>query len=307
MATNNLPKQHDQLLTLAEDASDGATAHESSIGLAQNLGVNIQADLDVLRAAQNDHLQMRTAKTATTAAQTIADSNGKAFIASAKGVLANFLGASWSAAWLPVGFVGNSLAVPSTIGERQELLRSLANYFTANQGNQNIPLNVTQARALALFNALSAARSAAHDASTNAGVQRAARDAAAELLRRRLRGLIDELGQLLEDDDPRWYAFGLNAPADPATPGIPDGLVLTAGPAGSGICYTDCADARRAERYVWEIKPAGSTDWTQSGDSTTESDATLTGLPVGVVKVRVKARNTAGDSAPSAEATVTLA
>ena len=44
-----------------------------------------------------------------------------------------------------------------------------------------------------------------------------------------MRGLIDELGQLLLPEDPRWYAFGLSRPSDPETLGVRDSLVLTAG------------------------------------------------------------------------------
>jgi hypothetical protein len=66
------------------------------------------------------------------------------------------------------------------------------------------------------------------------------------LLRDRARGLIDELDQLIADDDPRWHAFGLNRPSDPETPEVPESLVLTAGPLGTGTVLADWADARRA-------------------------------------------------------------
>ena len=37
----------------------------------------------------------------------------------------------------------------------------------------------------------------------------------------------------LPAESPPSYAFGLNRPSDPATPGVPDHLVLTAGGPGS--------------------------------------------------------------------------
>jgi hypothetical protein len=44
------------------------------------------------------------------------------------------------------------------------------------------------------------------------GVKKAARDTAVKTLRKRMRGLITELKQLLSGDDARWNAFGLNIP-----------------------------------------------------------------------------------------------
>ena len=60
---------------------------------------------------------------------TAADSNGKTLI-----------GNQWSSAWLPVGFLNNSLSIPLTIAERQVLLESIANYLQANPDKQNGPL-----------------------------------------------------------------------------------------------------------------------------------------------------------------------
>ena len=45
-----------------------------------------------------------------------------------------------------------------------------------------------------------------------------ARTVGEDALRKRVRGLISELGQLLSDDDPRWEDFGLNVPGNPSAP-----------------------------------------------------------------------------------------
>jgi hypothetical protein len=50
--------------------------------------------------------------------------------------------------------------------------------------------------------------------------------------RERYRAAIDELEELLDDEAPRFYDFGLNRPADPATPGAP--LSVHATPIGGG-------------------------------------------------------------------------
>jgi hypothetical protein len=110
-----------------------------------------------------------------------------------------------------------------------------------------------------------------------------------------LPGLIAELEQLLPDDDPRWYAFGLNPPAAPATPEVPDGLVLT--PGEPGILHADWADTPRAQRYrVWK-QVVGTDEDFVAALTVNDSDATLTALPSGAtVRVRVTAVNEAGES-----------
>jgi len=305
MASNRLPDQLDRLFALATDMADGCHDHEVAVGIKQNKEADMLADLGAAQTAENTFQTKRDAKTDATTAQTVADSNGKAFIGKAKRVLENYLGTKWSAGWATAGFVNNSTAIPSTIEERQTCLNSLKIYFTNNPAHENAPLNVTAAEADAKFTALRDARNDVNNAATDAGNARKARETAVGKLRTRMTGLIGELGQLLEDDDPLWYAFGLSRPSDPETPGIPDGLVLTAGPAGSVL--VDWADARRAERYRVFKQVVGTDLDFIAAVTVTESDATLSGLPSGAtVKVRVTAANDAGESAPSTEVQIVV-
>jgi hypothetical protein len=279
----------DRLFALGEDMADGLSAHEAEVGVKQNQAADVRRDLTAARTAENQFQTKRRDKTAATTAQTVADSNGKALIATAKGVLENYLGKKWSPAWAAAGFGNNSTAIPATLEQRQSCLAALKTYFTANPAHQNAPLNVTPAQADARFTALKDARSAANAAANAAGAAKAARESAVAALRNRLTGLIGELDQLLEGDDPRWYAFGLSRPADPETPGVPDNLVLTAGPAGTVLA--DWADARRAARYRVFKQVVGTDPEFVPAVTVTDSDATLTGLPTGsTVNVRVSAR-----------------
>ncbi len=220
MAHNNMPRPIGLLFALAEDAADGAAAHEAAIGLQQNTEAAIRADLAALETAEQNFQAARKAGLAATTAQRTADANGKAFIAAAKNVLSPVLGGKWSAAWLTTGFV-TSLAIPRTMGARQTRLSSLGDYFTANPARENAPLNVTAARAAALQTALSDARSAVHAGKSDKVKKRTARNAARKALEKRLRGLIGELNQLLDGNDPLWLAFGLNKPAAKTTPKAP--------------------------------------------------------------------------------------
>jgi hypothetical protein len=132
MASNKLPDPLDDVFTLAEDMADGCHNHQAAIGLKQNLEVDMRADLDTAVLAQENYQAALSAKTGFSAAVTVADSNGKAFISSARRVLANNLGENWSNAWTATGFPNLSTAIPATQAKRQALLLALKNYFTAN-------------------------------------------------------------------------------------------------------------------------------------------------------------------------------
>jgi hypothetical protein len=298
MAANDLPRALDALFTLAEDMADGLNTHEVTAGVKQNTQVAMRAAIAAANTAEANYAIAKAAKKTQTTAVTIADSNGKAFIGTARNVLEPFLGAEPSAAWEPAGFPADSLAIPATQAERQALLGKLRDYFTANPARENAPLVITAAQANSLFTALSDARSAANQGNTNAVEKKTLRDAAVTALRKRMRGLIDELEQLLADEDARWYAFGLNPPGAPATPEVPDGLALAGG--GPGTVDADWSDAARAEHYrVWKQVVGVDADFVAVG-SPTDSDFTLTGLPSGAtVKVQITAVNDAGESQPS--------
>ena len=137
------------------------------------------------------------------------------------------------------------------------------------------------------------------------GTAKKTRDTAVADLRNRLTGLVGELGQLLEDDDPLWYAFGLSRPSDPETPGVPDALVLVPGTPGS--INADWADARRADRYRVFRQIVGTDPDFVHVETVNDSDATVNSFSSGMtVKVRVTAVNDAGESAPSAEAQIVV-
>jgi hypothetical protein len=307
MSSNRLPDPLDDVFTLGEDMADGCHNHEAAIGLKQNKEVDVRADLAAAIAAQKDYKTALSAKTGFSIAVTVADSNGKAFISSARRVLAGNLGENWSQAWVATGFPDLSTAVPTTQPKRQALLQSLKDYFTANPAYEvNTPkLVVTAAQAGVLFTALANARVAAADGNTDAGNKKVLRDNAEQALRDRLSGLIAELGQLLDDNDPLWLAFGLNEPGATNLPDPADGLVLTAGPAGTVLAHWSTAS--RATRYRVFQQIDGVDAVPVNVITTSESDATLTGLPSGkTVKIYIIAANDAGQAQPSETVTIVV-
>jgi hypothetical protein len=300
MASNKLPNPLDDLFTLAEDMADGCHNHQTAIGLKQNLEVDVRADLDAAVLAQGIYKTALSAKTGFSTAVTVADSNGKAFIGSARRVLVANYGEGWSQPWMATGFPDLSTAVPSTQAKRQALLLSLKNFFAANPSMEvNTPkIIVTSALAGTLFTALSTARVAAADGNTDAGTKKKLRDAAEQTLRDRMTGLINELGQLLDDTDPLWLAFGLNEPGAVNLPDSVDGLVLTAGQAGTVLAHW--SNPSRATRFRVYKQIDGVDPIPINITTVSEADATLTGQPSGkLLKIYIIAANDAGEAAPS--------
>jgi hypothetical protein len=308
MASNEIPRSPlERILALAEDMIDGLTTHQAQIGIAQNNAAALTTALDAAKSQESAFQISRATKAAKSAAAQVADSNGRAFIAAVKNVLAVTLGSQWSAEWAAVGWAGPSLAIPSTLDERFGMLPLIKAYFTAHPAKENAPLDITAAKAGLHLAALSTARAALNEATTATGAAKAQRDAAIDALRQRMIALVGELAFLLPGDDPRWYAFGLNRPDDPETPEIPEAPILTSG--GPGRVLADWVDSRRAERYRVQTligAESAANPWTNAA-STEDSDATLAGLASGAnLHVRIIAANEAGDSQPSATATLVV-
>lgn len=306
MARNVIPDRIDQLFALAENMADGAALHGGAVGLLQNTEARIRADFDPARADYQAFSLAKDAKIALTAAQAAADAQARAFIGAAKNALMPSLGNSWSSTWATAGFI-HSLAIPSTLPERLSLVGSLRDYFTANPAKEIAALNVTAAQAATRFTALSDAHSAANNAVHTVGQAKAAWLAARKVLEKRMRGLIDELGQLVEDDDTVWYAFGLTPPAAETTPDAPENLTLTEGPGHSLL--VDWDDTPRADHYrVYVELVGGSGGFVAEPTTFADSDALLGPYPPGqTIRVKVSAVSGGLEGPASDVAEITLA
>ena len=295
-----LPDDIYSLFTLGQDMADGAHNHEVAVGLKQNLEVNLLADLNPAILGQSAYRKVLADNVDLGTAVTVADSNGKAFLTSARRVLASSFGEKWNSDWAAAGFTGNSTAVPGTQGGREGLLLSLFNYFTANPSYEvSTPkLIVTAALANTLWTALKGARVAAKDGNTLAGQKKITRDATEDVLRNRMTGMIAELGQKLSDTDPLWLAFGLNEPGAVGLPDSADGLVLIAGPAGTVLAHWTPGSRSTRTRVFQQIM--GVDDVPVNVKTVSDPETTLSGLPSGkTVQVYVIAANDAGQAQAS--------
>lgn len=306
MASNPTPDNNDILRALADRMADGCHTHEVSIGIKQNTEAAIRAAIAGLGTAESNVGMKKLAVDDAFTAQQAADEAGKTTLMNCKLRLAQKLGNRFNASWEPTGFPNQSTAIPDSQDARLTLLNDLVTYFTNTPANESVDMGATAALCAAAATALSDARmgvSAAESAQTTAF---GARAAAADTLRKRVRGLISELELLLADDDARWEAFGLNIPANPTAPESVATLVLT--PLGGGRFSVAWSYAVRAVRYRIETKITGVDTDFQNKANAKDLEMILKGFTAAqVVQVRVVAINDGGEAAPSPVVSVTVA
>lgn len=305
MASNPTPTRLDKLLAAGEDFCDGLTQHGTAIGVKQNTFVIVRADLDALIAAKNANAAAQGAQPAASAGLKTADDNGAGFISRSVKVLSISLGNEWSDEWLATGLPDNKVGVPTTQDGRFTALSGLDAYFTANPGKENEPLDVTAADAATLHTAISDARQGVAHATAHSTDTHDAREEADGVFRMRYRGGIGELEQLLGDDDPKWYDFGLNRPADSSLPDVPSNVVATA--IGGGRVLVQIDGARRANSFSYYRKIAEVDEEPVKVTNTEGNQYTMEGLPAGKsVEVTVTGVNDAGEGPPSEPVSVVV-
>ena len=305
MASNPTPDNPDILRAVADRIADGCRTHEATIGILHNTEAAMRAAIAALSNAETQLGLKKTAVGLAYDALQAQDDAGYTCINNCKLRLRQVLGERWSITWEPTGFPGNSTAVPEKAELRFTLLDALKNYFTAVPASENVGMGATAALCEAAWTAISDARLVVANAESAQTTAFAARAAATDALRKRVRGLISELESLIPDDDARWEAFGLNIPANPSSPEAVANV--TAAALGNGRIEISYSYATRATRYRIETWIVGvNTEW-QNKASAKDLEVILKNFTAAqVVKARVIATNDGGDAAPSPEAQVTV-
>ncbi len=302
MASNRIPQDLKELISLASDAKDGARDYGEAIGLLQNTEAKIGADLLPLvgnplavppepgSIALYD--AAKVAKVGATADRDGFIKAGRDFISNVVSLLEIRLGKRWSTAWNAVGFTNGSLAIPR---DPFPQLSTIFTYFTANPTHQSADPDISATRANTISGDISSSRSALNDKEVKLAENLDTREGDEKILYKRMTGLRAELDQLLGDDDPRWYAFGFSRPADGDGPGPVKTLTLS--PAGSGNLIADWSHSVRSERYRVFKKIVGTDpDPVQVASEVEGRTFTLLGLPSGeTAEVFIVPVNEAGD------------
>ncbi len=307
MSSNATPDNNDILRALADRIADGCHQHEVPIGIKQNTEAVIRAAITGLAQSELQAGLKKAAVSDAYDALQAADDACEAVISACKLRLQKVLGQRWSSAWEPTGFPNQSTAMPNKQDERFTLLDSLKDYFTTVPAHESVDMDATAAICLAAWTTLSNARQAVANAESAQTTAFTNRTNAENTLRKRVRGLINELeGGLLADDDARWEDFGLNIPANPSAPESVTSVTLA--PASANRLEVSWPYAVRAIRYIIEILIVGvDTEW-RTGANSKDLTVILKGFTAGqTVKVRVVAANDGGNAAPCPEAQAVIA
>jgi hypothetical protein len=122
--------------------------------------------------------------------------------------------------------------------------------------------------------------------------------AADAALRKRVRGLILELGMLMERDDSRWLSFGLNIPAQLAAPERVE-TVRTA-PLGPDATVISWPHSPRSHRFRVEVLVVGVDADFRKVRTVRGLQTTVRGYPPGTtLEARVTSANSRGEAPPS--------
>ncbi|MDB6027459.1 MAG: hypothetical protein JWM68_3682 [Verrucomicrobiales bacterium] len=218
-----------QLLTIPELQSSAAVVKAAAIDkgagipLLHNTAVNIGIDADALTTTCNNHDAGKVVLATKRALLATVVVIVRAFLMFGRDILKPIFGNEYSQAFDVLGLVG-SIAIPRTAEELLVILQKFKAYFTAHPELEDPLHNITAARAQELYDELLAALNAVNSQEGAVETLMQLRDQAAEKLRKRLRGVIDEMMQSLDPFDGRWLAFGFNMPGAQERPDVVENL-----------------------------------------------------------------------------------
>ncbi|MDB6026664.1 MAG: hypothetical protein JWM68_2887 [Verrucomicrobiales bacterium] len=290
-------------LTFAGAAAAAALIHQGTLDLGQNTNAKILADRVALINSRNTYEE---AKLTLAERQALVDSImgvGREFITNGRDNLKPHLGYQYSKTWDVTGMVG-SIAVPDQLVFLHPMLDSYNAYYGAHRAHEVASLNLTAARADELSTQLMTALTAVNEQETEVSRLKRIRDVKAEKLLRRLRGLRDELGQVLDPLDTLWMAFGFNMPGADQTPESPANVsAVVIGPGTAALRWDAAA---RAEYYrVWKRVIGVDAEPVAVG-SRADIDFNLENLPAAsTIEIYVSAVNNGGESQLSEKITIT--
>lgn len=305
MASNPTPDDDQILKALAEDLADGCQQHELAIGIKQNTEAVMRAAITALDAAKLARGQAETLVDTRHDAHQVADTAGREVLKNCRLRLVKLFGTQYNNQWQTAGWPDGSTAIPTTQDMRFSLLGSLNVYFTAVPASESADMEATAAICAAAHTTISDARNALNNAETAQDSALADEKAAIRTLRKRVRGLIDEMGTLMADDDIRYRDFGLNVPANPSAPEGIESLTGTA--PGGGKIHLAWSYATRMTGTRLRTKRAGiDEDYIPAGTAD-GLEKTLSGFEPGqTVEIIAIAYNDGGDAPPSPAATVVV-
>lgn len=282
------------LIERSQTAYRAALESGEALDLRQNSAPRIQRDLSALIASADGYVRAREDLRQSREDQRALLEQCRAFLTLARDLSKAKLGSTYSQAWDPTGLVG-SLVIPQAIAEVQAVLRSFASFLELMPDLENVQLKITAQHAREWYAKLLAMRGAVNDRDAIATDLLRQRNEHVLAMRRRLRGLVAELAQLIEPMDPHWIVFGFNRPGADETPEVPEQLEAVR--STDDTVHLQWEPAARAEYYrVWQRTETES-EFTHLA-TVYDPDFLLVTSPVDL-EVAVSAVNSGGESALS--------
>ena len=227
MAQNTIDKTRAALVAQATKMKMGLGTLGALLGITQMTAATFGAVLTAFTAAQGNYNQARGNEEAAYNAYHANLAAIQTWLKVVRGVLVGYYGNNYNMNWAAAGFVQPSTAIPRKIADQIALVVKLQGFFTANPDKEVSDLNVTALQAAALLEALDEAEDPLLQAETATRSMLGLLTRAETALTGKMRMLIDILKGILSATDPRWETFGLNIPATPTTPGVPQHVILT--------------------------------------------------------------------------------
>jgi hypothetical protein len=290
-----LPSDPDVKETLGFNAADGATQYQDSLPLKANRHDDIFADAQAYSDARRGYETADAKRRVATSHLRIARDNAKSWLSIAKNLLLPTLGKKPSAAWAEAGWNEDSLAIPNGEDKLMPMLRSQQAYLTARPALAvaDARFNYTAARAGELLAALEFALTNANPDLGPIGVEPAQVAADTALNYRNLAEAAL---------DPRWTAFGFDAPGATKRPDAVAAASFEPLSASQGkLSWTG---ATRAVRYQIHRMAVGASGYILFARTSGETEKLLEGLAVGD-KLKVRGVNDTNEGLFSPEVEVT--
>jgi hypothetical protein len=292
------------LLSAGDKASIAATAIGQEVGLVLNTPSLIANDYSAADLCCRDYATVVADRVPLAFALQDVLGKSRLWCFRAKETLKPFLSERHSSLWRPTGFLF-SLRVADDYDGLRSQVGSLAKYLAAHpeQKNDNLKVNVTATRATELHGALKDTQEALEAHDELIADKHKKQEEALEVLRKRLRGLISELEQLIPADDVRWRRFGFNIPAEPETPARPEQVQVNNNTPGQLV--VSCAPVSFAVYYRCFAARVGSTSEPVPVGTSSEPLFVIETLEGGArYNVFVSAVNSSGNEGPRSEVVV---
>ncbi len=244
---NPIAKSSAAFIALGTNMDKGLLDLGELLGIKQITETEFKTDLDGYITADGAYINARSAtQDASNAFQEKLDELST-LLQKTRNVLAASFGSTYSTVWAQAGFINASTQVPKRIDDKLGLAVSLVSFLGTHPTYEQPTLGVTKAGIEASRTATVTAQQAYGTAQITQKDKSRARDTAYETLATDMRTVIKNLSEILEANDPRWLAFGLNMPGADVTPSQP--INVTATVDASGNIVVTCDPVALATRY----------------------------------------------------------